>query len=272
MTDLDAAALDDGACVWPVDYSACLDCEPALTDENRPTFEGMATELLGRWTGGVFGLCPVVVRPCRAECIAYRSTWWGRGPFPWGSAGGWMPYLLNGKWYNAYCGTCGEGAGCSCSRGDRISLPGPVNEPVTVVIDGVTLDHAAYRIQGGKWLVRVDGGYWPSCQNLDALDGTEGTWSVEYTIGTPVPVGGQVAAGILACELAKAACGDPTCGLPQRIQSVTRQGVTVTVLDSFDDVEKGRTGIWLIDSWVAAITQPARRGIVRSPDYPPRRR
>src|SRR3546814_4772015 len=50
-----------------------------------------------------------------------------------------------------------------------------------------------------------------------------------------------ISAGRLANELAKAACNDKSCGLPQRVQSITRQGVTVAVLDSFDDIDTGHT-------------------------------
>jgi hypothetical protein len=38
-------------------------------------------------------------------------------------------------------------------------------------------------------------------------------------------------------------------------------------------VEKGRTGIWLVDSWVASVTKPKRGGHVYSVDIPnPRNR
>lgn len=265
-TAFDATADTDSGCAWPVSYAACNDCPDAVMGDDADVWEAMASDLLGRWTGGVFGLCPVTVRPCRGECMDRRSTYWGRGPFPWGSGRGWTPYLIDGKWYNAYCGGCGQAAGCGCQRGPSVSLPGPIVGPVSVKIDGETLDDSAYRVEG-RFLIRTDGEEWPRCQDMDADDDAVGTWSVTYTRGIEVPVGGQVAAGLLACELAKAACGDPSCGLPQRIQSVTRQGVTVAVLDSFDDIESGRTGIWLIDSWVASITKPRRRGRVMSPDY-----
>src|SRR3546814_17185264 len=85
-------------------------------------------------------------------------------------------------------------------------------------------------------------GRWPTCQNMNLADGAEDTWSVTYVKGYAVPKGGQVAAGMLAVELAKAACNDKTCGLPRRVQSVTRQGVTVAVLDAFDDIDEGQIG------------------------------
>ena len=95
-----------------------------------------------------------------------------------------------------------------------------------------------------------------------------GTFSIAYDYGREVPIGGQLAAGVLACELAKAACRDSSCALPQRIQSITRQGVTVAVLDAFDDIDSGHTGIWLIDSWVSSIVKPLRPGRICSPDVP----
>src|SRR3546814_8783259 len=78
---------------------------------------------------------------------------------------------------------------------------------------------------------------------------------------------------VCSSDLAKAACNDKTCGLPRRVQSVTRQGVTVAVLDAFDDIDEGHTGIWLIDSWVASVVRRPRKMRVLSPDrMPPRYR
>ena len=146
-----------------------------------------------------------------------------------------------------------------------LTLPGPVGAVTEVVVDGTVLDPAAYLVAGSD-LSRVDGKNWPICQDL-ALPPTEpGTWMVTYERGVPVPAGGQVAAALLAVELFKAACSDPSCALPRRVQSISRQGVTVAVLDAFDDIDKGHTGIWLVDSWIASVTQPIRGSRVYSPD------
>jgi hypothetical protein len=83
--------------------------------------------------------------------------------------------------------------------------------------------------------------------------GNPGTWSIEYIAGIPVPKGGQVAAGILAVELGKAALKDSTCALPSRVQTITRQGVTMAILDTFEDLAKGRTGIPRIDMWIQSV-------------------
>ncbi|HEY1319091.1 MAG TPA: hypothetical protein VGF32_02540 [Streptosporangiaceae bacterium] len=268
-------------CEWPVSYAACATCPPIedpddqTVNPDRILFEQMATAMLWAWTGRVFGLCTVALRPCRTDCTGFPTPlFWGRGPISQGAAADrsraplWGPVLLNGQWYNVGCGVCGNDE-CSCPAVCSLSLPGPVAAVTEVILGSTILPDTAYRVDDGHLLVRLDGSCWPPCQNMGAPVGAADTWQVTYSRGLPVPVGGQVAAGILACELAKAACADSTCKLPQRIQTVSRQGVTVAVLDAFEDVLKGRTGIWLIDSWVASITGPPRAGRVYSPDLHP---
>lgn len=65
----------------------------------------------------------------------------------------------------------------------------------------------------------------------------------------------------------KAACGADDCALPSRLQSVTRQGVQVDVVDSWQDLKDGQTGLWLVDTWVQSVVRPARRATVSSPDF-----
>jgi hypothetical protein len=48
--------------------------------------------------------------------------------------------------------------------------------------------------------------------------------------------------------------------LPERVQTITRQGVTVGFLDPQDFLEKGRTGITMIDLWLRSVNP---RGISR---------
>lgn len=269
-----AAAQEPGGCSWPVTYAGCdADWPDGVDDAAKATFEDMAAWLLAAWTAGRYGTCPVEVRPCRAECLERTSTFWGRGPFPWlGGATGWVPVLLAGHWYNLRCGACGQVA-CSCDLGCAdLVLPGPVASVTEVAINGEALPPGTYRVDQHRHLVRTDGGCWPPCQDLTADADADGAFVVRYVRGAPVPTGGQVAAGRLAIELAKAACDDGTCALPRRVQTITRQGVTIGLLDSFEDVDKGRTGIWLIDSWVAAANAaPPTPARVYSPDLPPRR-
>lgn len=257
-----------GGCYWPVSYSECpsLGPEECWTDTARAIYETMAIDYLSAWTGHRYGLCPMVLRPCRTPCPSVGT---GYGVASDGFVYG--PQLIGGQWFNLACGRCGDI--CSCGGVAPLRLPAPVAGVTVITIDGVILPQASYRVDNGFLLVRTDGEPWPPCQNMSLPAGEVGTWTVDVVTGTPAPVGGQVAAGVLAVELAKAACGDGSCQLPRRVQTITRQGVTVALLDAFDDVGKGRTGIWLVDSWVASVVGPPRGGSVRSVDVPhPRHR
>ena len=132
----------------------------------------------------------------------------------------------------------------------------------------MTLDPDAYRVDNFRYLVRQDGGRWPYCQDMSKRLGEPGTWAVTVKVGAPVPIGGRKAAGKLACELARAAAGDKGCELPQRWQTITRQGVTIAAgMDTFEDLDAGKTGIWLIDSWVASVTKPDIGFSIATPNY-----
>lgn len=260
------------ACGWDISYDRCvaegskdqlfLDGVPEAT---RQVAEDMATDLLSRWTGGIFGACETVIRPCRepqripgdVEFTSHVARS-GTGATPW------LPVLVDGRWYNIGCGSCGTS--CSCDRTRSLSLPWPVNRIVSVTIDGEVLPAAAYRLEASRLLIRQDGGAWPTRQDLTAPPGTPGTWEVTYLRGKEVPAGGKVAAGVLALEILKALCNESSCKLPERVQTITRQGVSMTMMDSFEDLADGRTGLWLVDSWVSSIVNPPRPGRVFSPD------
>lgn len=253
--------------------------DPAVAE----IIEDAAVEYLWNWTGKQFGTCEITLRPCRKSCGDWFTTyrgfrWQGVGlPFFGGMGGPLNPALIGGMWFNLPCGG-GCNGDCSCGPIHEIKLPGPISHIVEVVIDGVALPSSAYRVDNYTKLVRIDGQDWPDCQDMNADPAEVGgnTFAVTYAIGTPVPGGGQLAAGKLACEMAKAACGGNGCQLPQRIQTITRQGVTTGFLDSFANLyTEGATGLWAVDSWVGSINGPGRRrggGKVASPDVRPIRR
>lgn len=97
---------------------------------------------------------------------------------------------------------------------------------------------------------------------------------VTYTYGTPPPTAGKAAARILATELVKLYEGDDTCALPQRVTSVSRQGVSYTLLDSQDFIDELRTGIYAIDLFLKTSNPDRARARARvfSPDVPKARR
>lgn len=250
-------------CDWPIVYPGCTDevpiPEPIASMPASGMFEEMAVSYLWNWTGKNYGVCTHTIRPCRQDCTEGMSTWNGSGPQVAPGLGvfgtSWTPVIIDGLWYNVGCGRCGDR--CGCGGEAPLRLPGPVANVAQIAEDGVLLDPSTYHVDNNRLLVRTDGRVWSPC-------GLE----ITYDIGVAVPTGGQIAAGVLANELAKAACGDKSCGLPQRVQTVTRQGVTIAMLDAFDDVDKGHTGIWLIDSWVASVTKAPARAKVLSPDVP----
>lgn len=255
-------------------------CVPCAVLEDMPPerikdFEDMATELLWRWTGKRFGLCETTVRPCRAECADRAATFWGQRGASMPSGGtGWVPVLFAGQWWNIGCGVCGVSCSCEPDTTRTIALPGAVDSIVSIYIDGALLPESAYTLRDGI-LYRIDGGVWPAC-NSDLDDPRKpdsSAWEVTYRRGYPVPPGGDMATYRLACELAKAACGDNSCELPSRVKSITRQGVSMDLMETtFAEMQDGRTGIWLIDSWVAAVTVPvSARPRVVSPDISPGR-
>lgn len=278
-----------GPCNWPLLHCGEEDSgEPVCTSLGAlsPTMQEAVTEMavsyLWNWTRKRYGTCSIVVRPCREQCWDMWTTYRGprgmRSNIPWyGSIGGWNtlnPALIGGRWFNLPCGQC-AGDQCSCSALSIVELDGPVDQVTEVLLKGVVLDPTAYRVDNHMQLLRTDGGEWPTCQDMNADPATVGanTMQVTYDIGVPVPMGGRVAAAVLACQMARAACGGDGCDLPQRLQSITRQGVTMNVLDSFTDLyEKGTTGIWIVDSWVASVNLTQNGSRVLSPDVVPTRR
>lgn len=95
-----------------------------------------------------------------------------------------------------------------------------------------------------------------------------------YTYGTEPPVLGKMAARRVAIEFIKLWSDDDSCALPQRVTSVTRQGVTYTVLDTQDFIQEMRMGIYEIDLFLKVVN-PARankRSKVFSADIPKARR
>jgi hypothetical protein len=66
-----------------------------------------------------------------------------------------------------------------------------------------------------------------------------------------LPFGTERAVLTMADQFYRARVGSP-CKLPERITSVTRQGVSWTVLDPMDFLTRGMTGIGSVDQWLAA--------------------
>ena len=231
---------------WTPEIGLCPDWDTAgHTDATKAYALRTASYVLWASTGRRFGLCPVTVRPCRPVSPPLYVTFpawqlWTTEVPGGGIAGGEQLAPPEG---------CCAGA-CRCQP-PQIALPGPVGSVTNVSLDGVTLDPAAYRLVGNL-LVRQDGEIWPASQDLAAPAGSPNTWSVTYTRGEAVPAVLNDAAGIYACEIAKARTGGP-CSLPGRVQSISRQGVDIEYVDTSNYLERGLTGLAEVDQIIVTI-------------------
>ena len=97
---------------------------------------------------------------------------------------------------------------------------------------------------------------------------------VTYTYGSPPPITGKSAARILATELVKLYENDDSCALPQRVTSISRQGVSYTVLDNQDFIDELKTGLYAVDLFLKTANPDKARARTRvfSPDVPKARR
>lgn len=231
--------------------SCLVDGQPISVDKINGVIQA-ASELMYNATGKQFGLCTVKIRPCKKNnrpCdLPYFESWgafgYGLSQFPW------VPLFQNGVWTNI--NPCDCQGDCGCKALSEVPLPYPVSCVNEVKIDGVVLDPTEYRVDDFKTLVRLNpllldpAPTWPKCQDLTLDDDDVGTFSVTVTYGKFVPFLVAQATAELACQLLKACVGAP-CQLPQRISSFTRQGVSVGFLDTMSFLEKGRTGIYIVD-------------------------
>lgn len=260
-------------CLWPVVGNCNLQADqpPELVDAANQ----MAIEILHAASGRQFGECVDTYQPCRRECanIIAPLDMWSLLDIRHSALAIRTPWE-NGFYSTMVCSNC-ISDDCGCTDLPAIELwHDPVTSILDVQVDGTSLAPGDYRLWRRNRLLRTDGSGWPECQDPTVPNGSVGTWSISYRHGRPVPAGGQIAAGLLACEIAKAMCGDTSCQLPKRVQSITRQGVSVAFLDPQDFLSDGRTGIYLIDLWLAQINpnRLQRRARAYSPEQLRRRR
>lgn len=220
---------------WPLLDCACMDHgSPGSPSDERLEVEGMAKLILYNLTGSKYGVCEVEIRPCTDTRVCCSYCGLGVGAF----------------------GQC-----CQCRVCGEITLPGPIHRVLDVMVDGELVPRETYRVDDRYWLVNLTGS-WPRCQDLRAAFDDGDAFTVWYEQGTPPPKGAGLAVGKLACELWKAFCGDDSCAIPGLATRITRQGITVELLDLFTM----GTGIPAVDMWITSLEKTARTGRVYSPD------
>ena len=236
-------------CNWPVDDS-CLNPLPAEDDPDyaealaaRQNALDLAVQVLWALSGRQFGVCETLVRPCpTGDCGsgARPGSTWNQSTAPF------IPTYEYGRWVNYTCGC--DGGRCKAMGPRTVHLPGPVQGIVTVTIGGEVLDPSEYVLEGD--VLYRKGTNWPPQDYNKPLD-ENGTWSVTYLKGNPVPAGVGVMVGQLAKEFLSV-CSGETCRLPKNVVSTTNRGIT----RQFDPTlmyAYGKTGLSEIDMWLAAI-------------------
>jgi hypothetical protein len=229
------------SCVpWQPDMACASDWE-SLDPDLQERATDLAWASMRYLTAGLVGTCEATMRPCAAApCDACVSTWM-------------QPYIQDGAWHNAK--PCG-GAGCSCVQLSEVVLPGQVASVTGVVLDGALLDPSTYRLDHPNRLVRIDGGVFPSCQDMRLPDDAIGALAVYYVPGVKPGGAGLWAVGVLAYEFSKACMGGK-CRLPASVTSIARQGVSM----EFNNVmfADGMTGIREVDAYLLSVNPHAMK-------------
>ncbi len=129
--------------------------------------------------------------------------------------------------------------------------------------NGKILDPSNYYLVDHSTIHIVAGTPWTPCNT-----------EITYEYGAAVPMAGKMAAKTLATEFAKLWAGDEECMLPQRVTSVSRQGVSYTILDNQEFIDELRTGLYAVDLFLKTVNpdNARRKAKVFSVDNPRARR
>lgn len=219
----------------------------------------MASNILWAMSGRKYAGTTTVTERYFTAVDAYR--------YQGSSAKEFSPHMIGGSVYNLPAEDWNDSAYQSdgSSSLSRIRLRGKPIQEVHLVrsgYDGHIIPNDSYYVADHSTLVAYKGTPW-----------TPGNIEVTYTYGQQPPTAGRHAARVLAIELIKLWEGDD-CALPNRVTSITRQGVSYTILDNQDFLENFRTGIYAIDLFLKTAN-PAKAlapSKVFSPDMPRARR
>lgn len=231
------------SCGLVANISGCCDIDaggafdestfPGLDENRQAVALDNAAETIRLLTASLTANCPRTIRPCREGGLAASGWHW--------SGSTWTPHInFDGEWVNS-C-SC-EGA--ACISHNWLDL-GAIAEVISVRLDGRVLDPSEYTVLDDRYLIAQEG-YWPSVQDMAAPATEVGTFEVVYRPGLPLGPAGEWALGQLACEYAKALCGQ-RCALPKNVTEITRRGVSMTIVPGlFGD---GLTGIRDVDIFI----------------------
>lgn len=197
--------------------------------------ESLAWQTMLDLSAGRVTPCPVTVRPM-FERQGWMSTWLTAPAGVWAGGDNELLWLPN----DAILYSSLLGGALQTHR--TLHLERPVTKIASITIDGTTLDPTLYRLDD-QVVVRNDGQAWPITNDLTKTSGT-GVFEVTYYRGYRPGSSFVWATGTLAAEFYLTFTGVKS-RLPERVTTVTRQGVTFQLPATlFDD---GRTGIREVD-------------------------
>lgn len=235
---------------WPITWPASVD-QTNLDPNIKLLCEVYASACMTALTLHRVGGNPVTIMPAPRHRLSGRWSWGTTfdGEYPLGTFYPSATALLGslGLW-----------------EVEAIDLPGPVAAVHEVTINGAVLDPAAYRIENGRYLVRLDGDTWPRCE-------ASANFTVTYLNSHPVDQMGSIAAGVMAAEWLKLLNSDKKCRLSATATSINRQGITMELTRGmFPD---GVTGIPEIDAYLMLFNPFGLKVAPRvySPDLPEHR-
>lgn len=186
----------------------------------------------------------------------------GRGDWPYHRSWGQCACWLSGSWVDGWLWPSATGwPGVHINAPYAIRLPrNRISAVTSVTVNGNPF--TGWELDGVTgWLRRTDGLGWGVCDD---------STSVTYQFGSPPPMGAVEAVVQMAVEFAKSVYGLTGCKLPDRVTSVSREGITMTVIDPQTFLDKGRTGLYLVDLWLGAVNPKSRpdQASIWSPDVP----
>jgi hypothetical protein len=202
--------------------------------------------LTGRQFGGVR---TVTETYCQANQPAYSPS-----SASTSGQSSYYPEIRSGGIINA----CGGGCAGGCEH--TLNLRGtPIVNVTEVLIGGSAVPLTSVSIVD-RARIAPQSGCWGTCSDV----------TVTYQYGSYPPFAGIAAATELANQFLWAKAEDDRCQLPAHVTSVSRQGVSWTLIDPQDFFQNGRTGVYSVDLFITA-TNPHRaqkRPRVFSPDLP----
>ena len=129
----------------------------------------------------------------------------------------------------------------------RLYLRGtPAHEVFSVHYGKTPLDTSEYILFNKRFLKLSNGAIWNYACDQRGI-------TVEYSYGMLPPQAGILAATTLANELL-ILMGEGSdmnqCRIPERVRSVSREGISFDMIDPQEFMDDGRTGIWEIDLFI----------------------